>query len=376
MVACTDWPASPERARRIAGAYLAIDGRGHEFAELLERHRVLALAVRSIRQAGLAVPRELTARAEAEQTRALSLAALSLDCIRVLEEAGIPVVPLKGPWLSDLLYDDPAIRHSVDIDILVDWDNFAAAIALFERRGFRVHGSRPPFGDWRIDPWRRLAKDITLIDPSGRFAIELHHRLKTPETLLSGLGMAQAGEALTMGGVRVPAFSREDLFAYLCAHAATSLWDRLKWLVDIHVLTQDLADDDIVQWQARSERLGTGRCSLLALLLLAEVWGRSLPPQLAERAGADQALRGLLKASRVRLLAKPKRRSGIANSFARRHILRLRDGRSYRRAVWFELVNDRELLERYALVRRLRWLYVPLRVALFLKRKVFGERAL
>ena len=37
----------------------------------------------------------------------------------VLNDVAIPVMPLKGPVLADLLYDDPSLRVSGDIDLLV-----------------------------------------------------------------------------------------------------------------------------------------------------------------------------------------------------------------------------------------------------------------
>ncbi|MGB3471867.1 MAG: nucleotidyltransferase family protein [Erythrobacter sp.] len=346
------------------------------FTSLIERHHLVVPAIRSLTDAGIAPPEHLVQSANATQTRSLQLCARSLNLIRLLEDEGIAGMLLKGPLLSDVLFGDPAIRHSSDIDILVEWENHAQAIAVLERQGLRLYETPPPCNSWRIDLWRTLAKDVTLFDPESGFAIELHHRLKSPVSLLPDLGFADAGERHAMGGIDLAVFSPADLFVYLCAHGSTSLWHRLKWLADIHALVAQHDDAGIEQMQARSWDLGTERCSALALLLIQDLWGRPVPKSVAHQLENDHALRQLCMASIDRICGAERRYSSIANTLGRRHLARLRKDADYQRSLRLEFIYDRELLERYPLSERLKWFYFPLRIMLFFQRKLGINRGI
>lgn len=340
------------------------------FAELLDRHHMLLPASIALKRAGIELSANLNAAAQQQQMRALRLCARSLQLLDDLAHAGIDAVLLKGPVLSQQIFGDPAIRHSTDIDILIDWEQFHAAIVVLEGLGLELHGNRPPQSSWRGGQWRELAKDVTLLDRQSGFAIELHHRLKSPAALLPDLGIDDATETLAMSGRSLRVFSRDDLFVYLCAHGATSLWDRLKWLADIRAMIEGLDNDAIAQLQDHSHRHGTERCSALALLLIHDLWGRDLPQSLLDLRMADPVIEDLLRASHKRLHGDERRHSSIANTFARRHLARLRKDKAYRKALRREFLYDRELLERYPLSKRTRWLYFPLRLMLFAKRKL------
>lgn len=369
MLACADWPVS-KRLNAIEAASARLEGDWDRFVALLERHHMIGLARRALDAAGIAPPPELDHLAREQQSRALRLCGRSLQLIDQLGTAGIEAVLLKGPLLSDQLYGDLAIRHSRDIDILVGWEAFAEAIAVLEGLGFTLKERPPAAESWRIDPWRMMAKDVTLYDPQSGLLIELHHRLTSPAALLPGLDMAAAREHRKLGGRDLRIFPREDLFVYLCVHGSTSFWHRLKWLADIHALIEGLEPEAIERLQAHSERLGTERCSALALLLVRDLWMRDLPQSLNDMLRTDHALSGLLKTSRRRLLGGERAPSSWANTWQRRHRARLRKDGAYRRSVWRESIHDPELLERHPLARQLRWLYLPLRVALFARRKL------
>ena len=288
----------------------------------------------------------------------------------MLEDQGIRAVLLKGAILSDQLYGDPAIRRSLDIDILVDWQDFRQATNALRKAGLRLFEKPPPENDWRTELWRKLAKDVTLYDPEYDVAVELHHRLKSPDTLLPTLGISDARCTHMLGGVGLRAFSRADLFVYLCAHGSTSFWHRLKWLLDAHAFIEELTLEEIDALQAHSASHGTQRCSALALLLLEDLWGRKLPESVRQMARSDRALADLRTASHVRLLGPERDYTSFSNTLARRNLMQLRSDKAYRRSLRLELVHDRELLETIALPRSLGWLYFPLRIGLFTKRKL------
>ncbi|MEO0463968.1 MAG: nucleotidyltransferase family protein [Pseudomonadota bacterium] len=371
MLACTHWSQDPAARRTaIAQACETLNGDWGRFAGLIERHHLIVPAVRSLRDAGIEPPEHLAEAASATQTRALRLSARSVNLLRMLDDAGIAAMLMKGPVLSDMVFADPAIRHSSDIDILVEWENFASAIAVLEQRGLKLHKAPPPQGSWRLDLWRTLAKDVALFDPESGCVVELHHRLKSPDALLPGLGFADAKDRHSLGGMQLRVFAPDDLFVYLCAHGSTSLWHRLKWVADIHALVARHSAAEVERMQARSWELGTQRCTALALLVVHELWGCPLPQSVAQQLRDDSALQPLREASLGRLCGAERRYTSIANTLDRRHLAQLRRDAAYRRALRREFVYDRELLERFHLNERVKWLYFPLRIALFVQRKL------
>ncbi len=369
MLTCTDGPAS-QRREAVADAAERLQGDWDGFIVLLQRHHVILPARHALCAAEITYPQVLDQLAFEQQTRALRLCARSLQLIELLEAEGIDAALLKGPLLSDQIFGDPGARHCKDIDILVDWQAFTCAIAVLERHGLHLDTPPPATGSWRIEMWRTLAKDVTLVDRQSGFQVELHHRVLSPINLLPSLGLTDAREHRRLADRDLRVFAHEDLFVYLCVHGATSLWHRLKWLVDIHALIDGLDPAGIERLQAHSKTMGTERCTALALRLVSDLWQRDLPPSLVALLESDPALRSLMAASRQRLLGEERASASFANSWARRHLIRLRKDGAYRRAHWLELMYDRELLEQYTIGKRLRWLYLPLRVLLFAKRKL------
>ena len=67
----------------------------------------------------------------------LKLAGACLTACRALEKAGIPVLPLKGQALSWQIYGAIGVRHSGDIDLLVDPADVPAAIEVMQDTGYQ-----------------------------------------------------------------------------------------------------------------------------------------------------------------------------------------------------------------------------------------------
>lgn len=370
LTACGDWPTGERRNAKVRACFAALEGETSDFLRLVDRHHMSMLAAEALRQAGLEPPPQLLCVEEDQKVRALGLTGEAIRVLDRLETAGIDAMLLKGPVLSQALYGDPTMRQSIDLDLLVDWADFRRSISLLQDSGYVLHGSEPPWNDWRIEPWRRMAKDVTLVNPAKRIALELHHRLKSPAELLPGLGIEQATQRISFFGKSLAAFPPEYLFAYLCAHAATSMWDRLKWLADLRALLSERSLEEIEAMQDHARSLGIERCTALGLLLCHRIWDQQLPQTVQAAAINDPYLARLVEASWQRLRGPERHHSSIANSLQRRHLIQLRDDAAYRRSQSAEFLYDREILERFKLPRALRGLYFFLRIGVFIRRKL------
>jgi len=103
LATVTDWDALREAA---------VD---HGLAALLYR-QISAFCPQSVPPAPLEALKSLYL---ASTQRALRMTRQLVLVLAALESAGIRMLPLKGPVLSQSAFGDPSLRHFVDLDVLV-----------------------------------------------------------------------------------------------------------------------------------------------------------------------------------------------------------------------------------------------------------------
>jgi hypothetical protein len=135
---------------------------------------------------------------------------------RELERAGIPAIPLKGPFLSRRLHGDAAFRLSHDIDLLVARHHLRPAIDAIQRAGFV----------WR--PGRSTPVLHHLLESKDDVPVELHWRVSWYENEYAGDVM---GRSFVADDVRRPALT-DDLAILLLVHARDGL-SGLRTAVDV-----------------------------------------------------------------------------------------------------------------------------------------------
>lgn len=103
--------------------------------------------------------------AAAQYTRA---AAQTAELLAALHAAGVRVVPLKGVWLAESIYEDGTCRPMCDMDLLVRPADLKTACTVFERLGYST-----------TDFYSSIERDkhIRYNHPDGILPVELHWRL-------------------------------------------------------------------------------------------------------------------------------------------------------------------------------------------------------
>jgi len=372
LVACADWPLNESCKARIVVAYEALDGEFEALLEEVRRHQVAMIVAHGLATANCPVPAALAQLAAAGARRAMRQAGESMRLVAHLEANGVNAIVVKGALLSQLLYGDVTMRQCSDIDLLVGWDQFERAITVLRDLDYDLVSRPPPFGDWRIDEWRWLCKDVTLAHREKQFSLELHHQLIGLPRLLPDLGVEHAIRPVTVAGRTLNIFNDADQFAYLCAHTVTSPKHRLKWLIDLRVMLAGANPATVAQWQEHSASLGTGRCTALAMLLIDHIWGQHLPERVVRSAQEGRYLARLLQAWIKRLHGEELELGTLASSMQHFTKIWLYDDPRHRGSFIRGALGSAELLERLALPRWLRWFYVPLRLGMFAQRKVAG----
>jgi hypothetical protein len=248
------------------------------FVRTARFHRVQGLVWKAIASLDLQIPDE------ALRTLSADAAAIAADNLQTaFGRAGLPLLFVKGLTLAMLAYGTIATKSGVDIDILVDRQHLAPATELLREQGYRlVH---PATMD-KLPTWHDLRKESTWIRPDRSLQIDLHTRLPDNPMIIPTVGVASRKQTVEVAsGIRLPTLARDELFAYLAVHGASSAWFRLKWITDFSALIHGCPPEEFERLYRRSQKLGAGRASGQALLLADALYGT-----LAEARTLTQAL--------------------------------------------------------------------------------------
>lgn len=251
---------------------------------LAKRHRVEALCWQSLAQ----FPERMPAAVAEQFTKRSAITVESnlrstAECARLrtkFEQEEVRLLFLKGLTLGSLAYPRPFLKMSWDIDLLVEGNQLEQAFRLLRTIGY--HPTVPnDADDEALKRWHQNSKESVWFSDSGNFTLDLHNRVADNPAMLPGLGVNSPKRQVAIAvGIELPTFAKDELFAYLCAHGASSAWFRLKWLADLAALLQHELPDELERLYERSQQLGAGRAADQALLLAADVFEIMLPGDL------------------------------------------------------------------------------------------------
>ena len=231
-------------------------------AGLVAHHRVGALFLAGVRTGGAEVPdpevaRRLALQRRREVLRGASQYAAMRRVTGALDAAGVPSLILKGLPLGKRVYGSPFAKSSIDLDLLVPEDGFAAAAAALRSAGWRR--TMPAF---RETPARMGWYDSVVnqhVFARDRIRIELHRRLLPNPFLFDPAFDRLWSRALTIeiGTERFRTPGDGDNLLYLAAHGMLHFWRRLKWLCDFAALLRAVDGHVIADAvsRARAERM-------------------------------------------------------------------------------------------------------------------------
>jgi hypothetical protein len=258
LVACARHAAGLTGAREVGVAAALIDDwTGAE--RLASAHGLLPWLARSLASCGTVdtpwVP--LIDAASAGAARTLGQLRRLAELCALLDRAGVPVLPYKGPALSFQLYGDAGLRQSVDIDLVVPLEYYADARAVLLAAGL------PPRGGHSERQERTLFASLGHA-PFGRGNdfVELHWRFvnrRFPFALDVERALARS-RRIRVGGSTLPLMADDDLLVVLAMHGTRHLYERLEWLAGVTRL--------LVMHRGDAERLAEHAESLRARRML------------------------------------------------------------------------------------------------------------
>jgi hypothetical protein len=370
----TSWLAPDSWKEKQEESIRAGIGSGMEWADylsLVDRHRIPAVSWAALsRVPGLRIPesaeRELRRRSDACRMQGLLHALVLTEILCCFNDAGIPLMVLKGPSLSLELYNDIGIRQSKDLDILVREQDVQRARACLAEMGWVLEGTYSVLKTYQTEFLLRYDYHVGYSNPRRGCFLELHWKC-----FWDAPGQAarrwDRGNPSLWRGHPIRAMHPNDMGTYLCNHGSRHLWFRAKWLGDVaRMLCQQSVDWNAVLHHARANE--EERPILLTLQLLKEAYGL-YPPELPNI--SNHKLPSVLLEKAVCELAKPVEAHSLPLLKRVREVLFLirLDHLLWPQRAWGQKLGEVAFLRRdfelLPLPRGFEWAYVPLRPLLW-----------
>lgn len=226
--------------------------------------------------------------------RAQSLFTLSLtgELFRVLEDfsrAGIEVIPVKGPVMSQLAYGDPALRSFGDLDLLLRQRDIPVAIQRMLALGFDPDLSLP------VVQSKRIPGEYLFRRSGTPRLVELHtertfRHYPKPMPIEE---MIARRRRVMLDGRDVPALSLEDEVVFDCVHGGKDFWERLMWVADVAALLARHSEIDWGKVQRFAAEVGAERMLYVGVCLAAFVLSAKIPSEVAAEIGRDREAKAL-----------------------------------------------------------------------------------
>jgi len=267
----------------------------HLLLQVAQRNQVIPLLYATLtKRCSHALPKftldELNSFIRINTKRNYLLTKKLFQIIDAFNEAGIAVIPFKGPVLAQLIYGDITLRSFTDIDILVKKEDLNQAKAIVTDHGLRLTTQVPANLESK---YQALDKDFQFADDKNIIKLDLHWAL-----IHWHFASSISIERLWRNTEKVKIFNREisnfqanDLLIILCAHGSKHQWKCLQWLCDIAELIRTFEDIDWDEVISRSREHHALRAVLLGLHLAENLLDVSLPDSVLTKINNDKTMR-------------------------------------------------------------------------------------
>jgi hypothetical protein len=200
--------------------------------------------------------------------------------LATFHNARIPVIALKGIYLAQMAYTNPALRPMQDLDVLVRRGDVAKAEAQLTALGYTLYGDRAEYD---------MEHFHFHYSPPGRddLPVEIHWHLVKPASHFElNVDELWAGaQPARIAGVDVLALSVEHLLIYLCIHSANGhLFEGgLRTLCDIAEVARCYRDRiDWVALRRCASQWRAERCVYLTFRLACDLLAAPIPEEVLE----------------------------------------------------------------------------------------------
>ncbi len=272
---------------------------------MASEHGVAPLVLESLRtHCWEAIPPDVRSRFESSERthvgRTMGQVGTLVELLRASEQAGIRVVPFKGPVLTMGLYGRLKARESSDLDLVIRAGDLPRMRALLFERGYESRERIPDrqlssFLDYECEQGFVHRRREALVEVHWGFAQRYFGFDLTPDVLWNRL------VPIKLFGIDILTFRPEDQVLLLAIHGTRHLWAALKWICDIAACVSAWPGLDWISALSEARRVNSERPLLIALELANWLTGISLPDLVSARIQSDPAVRRIAASIRRRL---------------------------------------------------------------------------
>lgn len=230
--------------------------------------------------------RALHRAARKQHMDSLGLVGNLLEVLALLEEAGIAVIPFKGPALSAALFGDVGYRRSVDLDLFLPKEAIRQAKDLLLAQGFEPQYALGPREE---QAYINSGLAYGFRHEARACLVELHWTLlplHNASTIPPELVWERSEEKKILGR-NMRQIDDRLLLVYLCLHASKHQWSKMKWIIDVARMLQQCTDQKIEDAMGLAAQLGCQRVLNVGILLSEALLSVTISPGLRKKVGRD-----------------------------------------------------------------------------------------
>ncbi|MFO8234490.1 MAG: nucleotidyltransferase family protein [Bacteroidales bacterium] len=290
-----------------------------------------------------------------------------------LDEWNLPYIAFKGPVLSQMLYKDPLVKHSVDLDFWVPLEHIEKCHETLSEAGFvRV---KPGIS---LTPKQKkknysISHHYTYVRKDEKVVIELHWNITNPYSLLP-LSFDEAYHSsmeVDLNGHKINTLSNKYYLLYLAVHGSVHKWARLTWLKDFGTLLKQSNYQQQQEVFRLAKNFQLTKPVNQAFLLASAIFDVAVDESLIKK---DRFSNSSFYTTPLKSMLKTSNRSNLEKIPALFYKWHIRDSWVYRFSLLFRLRTHFTDWETVRLPDNLFFLYYLLRPFLFFYRNLCGGR--
>ncbi|TBH74710.1 nucleotidyltransferase domain-containing protein [Aquirufa nivalisilvae] len=255
-----------------------------KFSSYSEYHKVPPIVYQSILQSGerFTELNQLKSRLQQITLRNWQLTQEAERIIRLFQSANIQAIPFKGATFSQQFYGNLVSRISCDIDLLINWEDLQACIAILKKESYLPENEMELLHGWDNLKSKENEYNLDFYQNGQRlYHVELHWCIGNSELLYSNEVtqlLNKDSEKHTLIQDKIFRLTNESHFlAVLFHHAGKDVFNFLRNFIDIAQAAQKLEEKQWNLLYQHFEKIGLKHSYEMAGNIIVHLFGIQIP---------------------------------------------------------------------------------------------------
>ena len=217
----------------------------NELLKLISRHKLIGYIYNTLStNVSVETKEQLKNQYEQHSRHTLTFVRQLILASQKLEKWNLPYIAFKGPVLSQMLYGDPLVKHSVDLDFWVPLEHIEKCHEALSEAGFIRVNPRLTLTPKQKEKNYTISHHYAYVHKDEKVVIELHWNITNPFSLLplSFKDAYHSSIKVDLNNHKINTLSYEHYLLYLAVHGSVHKWARLTWLKDFSSLLEQAND--------------------------------------------------------------------------------------------------------------------------------------